>query len=150
KRDGINLVFQTRAFRNLPPSTTGPFPVVVFSHGFGGWRSVNSSLVAGVASWGFVIGSPDYLERGLNAVATNSAVDSGAKDQVTTMDTLALLRAQNAQADSLLARTMDPDHIAVMGHSAGGRTALDALADPEVDLAIGYAAAGGSTNAGKP
>lgn len=150
RREGINLVYETRAFRNLPPSGAGPFPVLLFSHGFGGWRDINSSLDAGIASWGFVVASADYLERGLNAVASNSVTSSAAKDLMITTDTLALLRAQDAAPESVLNGLMDFEHIGAAGHSAGGRTALDALAQADIDVAIGYAAAGGGTNNGEP
>jgi len=150
RREHINLVFETRSFRGLPPSDKRPFPVVVFSHGFGAWRTLNSSLIAGIASWGFVVGSADYHERGLNAVATSTVTATPAKDLAITLDTLALLRSTNAAAGGLLTGLMDFDHVAVVGHSAGGRTALDALGQPDFDVAIGYAAAGGATNTGKP
>jgi hypothetical protein len=86
----------------------------------------------------------------LNAVATNTVTANPDKDRAITLDALALLRAQNTQAAGLLAGLMDFDHVGVVGHSAGGRTALDALAEPDVEVAIGYAAAGGAANAGKP
>lgn len=150
RRNGINLVYETRSFRELAPSDDGPFPVVIFSHGFGGWRSVNSSLAAGIAAWGFVVAAPDYLERGLNAVATNNVSSSPEIDRGITLDTLALLRSENAATGGMLAGTMDFDSSAIVGHSAGGRTALDALPAADFDVAVGYAAAGGASNNGKP
>jgi predicted dienelactone hydrolase len=150
RREGINLVYETRAFRDLPPSGAGPFPLLLLSHGFGGWRNINSSLAAGIASWGFVVASADYLERGLNAVATNTVNSSPEKDVMITTDTLALLRAEDAAPESALNGLIDFERIGVAGHSAGGRTALETLAEPDIDVAVGYAAAGGAGNGGKP
>lgn len=150
RREGINLVFQTRAFRELPASGDGPFPVVILSHGFGGWRQVNSSLAAGIASWGFVVASPEYLERGLNAVATNTVMADPVKDRAITVDTLALLRAENDQPEGLLSDVLSFEDVGIAGHSAGGRTALDILDLDEIDVAIGYAAAGGDADTSKP
>lgn len=150
RRSGVNLVFETRAFRELPASSDRPFPAVVFSHGFGGWRQVNSSITSGIASWGFVVAAAEYLERGLNAVATGTARADPAKDRGITADTLNLLRAENERGDSALYGALTFAHVGVVGHSAGGRTALDALDLPDVDVAIGYAAAGGRDNASKP
>lgn len=150
RRNGINLVYETRSFRGLPPSGAGPFPVVVFSHGFGGWRNINSSMAAGIAAWGYVVASPDYLERGLNAVATNTAMPDAELDRQITRDALALLRAENDEPGGALNGVMTFDHVGIVGHSAGGRTALDTLAAGDADVAIGYAAAGGGANAGRP
>src|SRR5580700_9268226 len=61
---------------NAPGSRHGPFPIVLFSHGFGASRLYYSHLLSGIASWGFVVVSADYLERGLLAQATNSKIPS--------------------------------------------------------------------------
>lgn len=150
RREGINILFETRAFRELPPSSDVPFPVVIFSHGFGGWRNINSSVAAGIASWGFVVAAPDYLERGLNAVATNTVMADPVRDRTITIDTLNLLRTTNDETSSRLAGSMDFDHVGIAGHSAGGRTALDVLDLPEIDVAVGHAAVAGQVGIAKP
>ena len=56
------------AYVGPPTSTKGPFPIVLFSHGYGGERLYYSAhLLAGIASWGYVVVDADYLERGLAA-----------------------------------------------------------------------------------
>lgn len=150
RRNGINLVYETRGFRDLPASGDGPFPVVIFSHGFGGWRNVNSSIAAGIAAWGYVVASAEYLERGLNAVAISAVTATPETDNAITLDTLALLAVVNNNPGSVIGGIMNFGHKGIIGHSAGGRTALDTLAAGDVDVAIGYAAAGGATNGGKP
>jgi predicted dienelactone hydrolase len=45
---------------------------------------------------------------------------------------------------------MDFDHVGIAGHSAGGRTALDVLDLPEIDVAVGHAAVAGQVGIAKP
>jgi dienelactone hydrolase len=52
---------------------------------------------------------------------------------------------------SVLHGLVDDNHVAAIGHSAGGGTAFDALSDPRVDVAVGWAPTPGSgTPAAKP
>ena len=48
-------------------SGAGPFPILTFSHGAGGFRQAYSGLLTGIASHGFVVASLDHLEWGLLA-----------------------------------------------------------------------------------
>jgi predicted dienelactone hydrolase len=50
----------TGAVRDATPSTEGPFPIVVYSHGFGGFRQVVTAHTTQLASWGFVVASTDH------------------------------------------------------------------------------------------
>ncbi len=138
---GIDLGYEMRAYGELP-AAPGRFPVVLFSHGFGGWRLVNSNLLAGIASWGFVIASPDHLERDLNAVSTNAARPDINKDHAVLLGSLRLLQAESAKAGGFLEGRVDSDRVAVAGHSAGGAAALHLIDEPEIDAIVGYAAVG--------
>ncbi len=64
----MNPPYVTDAVRDIPASTDGPFPLVLFSHGFAGFRLTSTALTTHLASWGFVVIAPDYLERGLAGV----------------------------------------------------------------------------------
>lgn len=44
----------TGAHRDVSPSPQGPFPLVVFSHGFGGYRQMSSFYTTHLATWGYV------------------------------------------------------------------------------------------------
>src|ERR1700688_357627 len=125
-------------------SADGPFPIVLFSHGFGGFRLVYSHLLTGTASWGFVVVSADYLERGLLAEATNRVEDSPAKDLQTMFASLAATELASANPSSPLHGVADSGKVAAVGHSAGGQTAFDALKDPRVDVAVGWEPVGPS------
>ena len=66
---------------DAPGAAGGPYPIVLFSHGFGASRLFYANLLTGIASWGFVVVSADYLERGLLAQVTHpSGGDTPAQD----------------------------------------------------------------------
>jgi predicted dienelactone hydrolase len=105
----------------------GPFPLVVYSHGSGGLRYIAATSAEHLASWGFVVASPDHTG--------NTAVDlifgGGA-----TMEQIAELRpldarqvidgvlALSATAGDPLTGRVDASRIGIFGHSAGGYTAI--------------------------
>src|SRR5690606_13042077 len=62
-----NPPYVTNAYREAPASADGPFPLVIFAHGAASFRMQSTELTTHLASWGFVVVSPDYLERGLSA-----------------------------------------------------------------------------------
>jgi dienelactone hydrolase len=118
----------------------GPYPVVLFSHGAGGYRLVNSALDVGIASWGYVVVSVDYFERGLLAQVTNKTYPKDpTRDPRLMLASLDLVERASANAASLLSGIVDSRHVGAVGHSAGGGTAFDALNDPRVAVAIGWA-----------
>jgi dienelactone hydrolase len=142
----------TTALLDAPGSQRGPFPVVLFSHGFGASRLYYSDLLTGIASWGYVVVSADYLERGLVAEATSSTVpDSPAVDVNTMLASLGAAERAAGDPSSPLYRTVDAGRVAAVGHSSGGQTAFDALRDPRVKVAVGWAPEGpDGTPAAKP
>ncbi len=122
-----------------PASPDGPFPIVLFSHGFGASRLYYSHLLVGIASWGFVVVSADYLERGLLAEATNRVSANADSDLTTMLTSLAAVESASATSSSILHGVADSRRIAAVGHSAGGQTAFDALKDPRISVAVGWA-----------
>ena len=128
-----------------PRSPRGPFPIVLFSHGFGASRLFYSHLLVGIASWGFVVVSADYLERGLLAEATHPGVAATPAGDVQTMfSSLNATERASAQPSSAISGVADSRKVAAVGHSAGGQTAFDALKDPRVAVAVGWAPVGPS------
>ena len=146
RRQGIDISFTMPAWAGLPASDSGPFPVVLFSHGFGGWRLVNSSLMAGIASWGFVVAAPDHIERDLGAVTNNTASADPFRDGEVLLDVLDLLRSENDADGSVLAGRVDATRVGAAGHSAGGAAVLTLLRSPMVDAIVGIAAVGFVSN----
>jgi dienelactone hydrolase len=128
------------AYADAPGSSSGPFPVVLFSHGFGGERLYYSNLLAGIASWGYVVVSADYLERGLAAQALGlKTTPTAAFDQSVMLSSLVATEQAADGAGTVLHGIVDPSKVAAVGHSAGGGTAFNALDDPRVATAIGWA-----------
>ncbi len=132
------------AHSEAPASRAGPFPIVLFSHGFGASRLYYSHLLVGIASWGFVVVSADYLERGLLAEATNRVSATPSGDLATMLSSLTAVEAASDSSSSVLHGVADARRIAAVGHSAGGQTAFDALKDPRISVAVGWAPVGPS------
>lgn len=106
-------------------ATDGPFPLVVYSHGSGGLRYIHSSYTEAIASYGYVVVAPDHTG--------NTAVDRLANAE-TEFEVTALNRPNDVKAviDAMLdparpetagfVASVDPERIAVTGHSFGGFT----------------------------
>jgi dienelactone hydrolase len=135
-----NQVTTIDAFTDPPASRKGPFPIVLFSHGDGGQRVLYSSLLAGIASWGYVVVSADYLERGLAAYVLQTKQHSTpAHDSVVMASSLAAVEQASQNPTSVLYASSDPSRVAAVGHSSGGGTAFDALDGTQVATAVGWA-----------
>jgi pimeloyl-ACP methyl ester carboxylesterase len=113
----------TDAYQNVPISAAGPFPVVLFSHGYGGYPEQSSFLTDHLATWGFVIVAPDHRSRDLHAVVNNSTVP-GPGDIADLTQALALARFLNVDPGDQFVHKLDLSRVATLGHSAGGGAAL--------------------------
>ncbi|MEO0492131.1 MAG: dienelactone hydrolase family protein [Actinomycetota bacterium] len=122
------------------------FPVLVFSHGFGGFRQTSTFHLRHVASWGFVAVSADHLERGIAAQALGT-LGGGAENQ-DVLDVRTALDALAAHPD--LGPASDLDRVAITGHSAGGGTSARAAADDVIDAYLTIAAGTPETVIQKP
>ena len=139
--------YDTTAYRDaLPANDEQAFPVLVYSHGFGGFRQVASFHTSHVASWGFVVITTDHLERGLRAHATNQL--GGGEENQDVLDVLNSLDALAAHPD--VGPIADLDRVAITGHSAGGWTAAEAAADEVIDAYISIASGAPETVTQKP
>lgn len=127
----VNPPLVTDAHRDVPASRGGPFPLVLFAHGFAAFRDQSTFLTAHLASWGFVVAAPDYLERGLaSALGQQPEVRYG--DVELSRATVDLVKAENARAGSRLEGLVAAERVAIVGHSAGGGSAILFGSEPDV------------------
>ena len=121
---GAQITAVGKAFANgRPESTGGPYPLVVFSHGFSLSPIVYSTLVEHYASQGYVVLAPEHNE-GFDGSLTGfweELIDRPV-DIKRTIDYAELLTEPGQPFSGLI----DLANIAVVGHSYGGYTALAA------------------------
>ncbi len=119
----------------MATAATGPFPVVVFSHGFMSTRTDHAGLAAFLATHGYVFAAVDFplSKRSAPGGSTVLDVDEQALDVGFVLDQLL--------AEPTLTGVVDPEHIAFAGMSLGGLTTLLAglhptLRDDRVDVLV--------------
>jgi predicted dienelactone hydrolase len=122
------------------PTSGGPFPLVVFGHGYAGTPATYSALLADWAADGYVVAAPIFPLG--NADAPGGPDEDDLPNQPADMSLVItrLIALDDRPASPLYAR-IDPQRIAVAGHSDGAITALavayDArYRDTRVDAAI--------------
>jgi predicted dienelactone hydrolase len=124
--DGAAVVYG-HALADAPADDSGgPYPLVVFSHGFGLNAPAYHTLAEHYASYGFVVLAPEHVESDWFDGVAHTV--ERPRDIVRTLD-----YAETLNADGALASLIDLDNVAVVGHSYGGYTAL-AAAGAQIDL----------------
>jgi predicted dienelactone hydrolase len=118
----------------------GPFPLVVFGHGFAVTPDLYKRLLQAWTSAGYVVAAPVFpLE---NANAPGGPNESDLTNQPADMRfVISRLLTLSGEPSNPLAGLIDPSRIAVAGQSDGGDTALavayyPAFRDPRVDAAV--------------
>jgi alpha-beta hydrolase superfamily lysophospholipase len=146
--DNLDPKYETDAYRDITASTAGPFPVVLFSHGFSAYPTMYAFLLTHLASWGFVVVAPDHNERGLLAGVTGCV--KPADDAAVLLAARDLAVQKSNDPSSVLHGTIDPSKVATMGHSAGAAAAVKTAQDPSVAtfIALDGGGVGGSSSSG--
>lgn len=101
-------------------------PLVVISHGYGGWATYTADLAETLASRGYVVAAidhddPPFRDAGGFALSFAHVAANRARDQ---QAVIARLRVLAGASDFALAGAYDPDRIALIGYSMGGFGAL--------------------------
>jgi dienelactone hydrolase len=126
--------------RAAPATAAGPFPLIVFGHGFDVTPAVYASLLRAWASAGYVVAAPIFPLG--NANAPGGANESDIVNQPADMSfVITRMLAASSTARGILSRLVDAREIAVSGQSDGGETALAAAynthyIDRRVDAAM--------------
>jgi predicted dienelactone hydrolase len=152
---------RTEALQDAPiTSRESGFPVILFSHGFGGFRAQNTNQMQHLASHGFVViavehtyaavvsvfpdgriaqHNPNTLPKGLpedeDLQATRALGDQWASDLSFILDQLS--SDDHPSIDSSWLETLDLDSIGAFGHSTGGGAVIEFChRDPRCDATL--------------
>jgi dienelactone hydrolase len=117
------------------PANCGRFPLVVFSHGFGGCGTQSIFFTEELARHGYVVAAPDHKDAVCSVEGTGSLRFIKPDESFSRPErwseathrgrgTDLRLASQWALQSAELGAQIDPDKIGVVGHSLGGYTAL--------------------------
>ncbi len=139
---GFSVTSPSGGYRGVAVAP-GRFPLVVFSHGYAGFRDQSAFVTSFLATWGFVVAAPDHYSRDLTEVLGGPTGATAKTTDVQDLEaTITLMEHENATAGSPFRGHVDTKKVGAFGHSAGG-VAVEALAaaDPKVATFIGLAGA---------
>ncbi len=106
------------------PSTDGPFPLLVHSHGLGGWGDERIEMLARWASAGYVVVAPTF------PLSSRSSDPSDLANQPTDLAfVVQQIRAAAGDSSDVLHGLVRTDCVALSGHSLGGGTTMTAAYD---------------------
>jgi len=142
---------QTHSYPDAPVAPGGPFPVLVYIHGWGGLRNINQDQLEYLASYGYIVVSADHTYGALATVfpdgrvalndpdalpegvpdeehdrAANLLVRTYAADVGFMLDQLEALNANDP--DGRFTGQMNLERLGVFGHSTGGGAAIELCA----------------------
>jgi dienelactone hydrolase len=136
----------------------GSRPLVVYSHGWRGFRSVHSTLLESLASHGYVVVALDHTHGSLATVfpdgrvtpldpdalpddGTSTERDDAGERLVATFaaDLTSLLERLDEILPADVAASVDRDRVALLGHSTGGGAAVLACSrTPSCAAVVGF------------
>jgi dienelactone hydrolase len=126
----------------LYPKGSGPFPLVVFSHGLGGSYEYYEPLMQKLAAAGYVVAAPRFPLTYAGAPGGPNGADVQQQPGDVSFVIDQVLAA--SKGGGPLAGLVDPDAIALAGHSNGAITTLGAVAnsccrEPRAKAAVVFA-----------
>jgi dienelactone hydrolase len=114
-----------------PARARGPFPLIVFGHGFAVTPSIYARLLQSWTRAGYVVAAPVFPLG--NGNAPGGPDESDLPNQPDDMSlVISRMLAASASPRSVFAGLIDPASVAVAGQSDGGDTALASAFDPRV------------------
>ena len=123
-----------------PDTRDGPFPLIVFAHGFSATARTYEKLLEHLASAGYVVAAPTFPLSSGDSPCGPIAGDVVNQPEDLTFVIDAILKASAAERGSL-AGIVDDKRIGAAGHSNGavttwGLVANSTLRDPRIDAAV--------------
>ncbi|OSZ64486.1 hypothetical protein CAP39_13075 [Sphingomonas sp. IBVSS1] len=124
-QQALTLSEQGRALAPAKPLAGQKFPLILMSHGYGGWSEHMSRLGETLASRGYVVASIDHRDPSFSDMASFAA-SFGHVLVNRSRDQQAVLRAvlDGAVKQQEVARLVDANAIGVLGYSMGGYGAI--------------------------
>jgi pimeloyl-ACP methyl ester carboxylesterase len=135
-RDGTSAARALVTYVRYPSRGHGPFPLIVFGHGFALTTTIYARLFDTWARSGYVVAAPVFpVER------PNAPGGPDQRDLVNEPRDISFVISRLLSPASPLRALIDPKKIAVAGHSDGAVAALAAaydrrFRDPRVDAAV--------------
>lgn len=104
---------------------TGPFPLILASHGNGGFRHAGAGIYERLAAEGYVVAAMDHVGNTFeDRITQRSFIEVFIRRPSDVAATWAAVAELVETEDHPLEGLVDVERIAVMGHSTGGSTAL--------------------------
>lgn len=132
----LPIIFEGRAIESAEIIAGQKFPLVVMSHGYGGWAEHFSFLGEHIASRGYVVASIDHADARADGpvsllLSFGNVLQNRSLDQHQIIEHLLSNAASNAASDnSGYAAAIDVEHIGLIGYSMGGYGALRTAGAP--------------------
>ncbi len=129
--EAIGVDFSGQAINNAI-AKEGKFPLVVMSHGFGGWAEHYSNLGEHIASRGYVVASIDHAdERVTGAPSFLTSFSNVLQNRSLDQRQIIAKIISNANSASIgYAAAIDTDKIGLIGYSMGGFGAIRTAGAP--------------------
>jgi dienelactone hydrolase len=130
----------------------GIYPLIVYSHGHGGYRILTAYLCTHLASHGYVVASPDHLGNTFEDMMSFATKTEQELIEIGTqvflnrpVDVCFLIDCLLEDKTKIPSNVIDRDNIGVTGYSYGGWTILMATSkDDRISAALPIASGGGA------
>ena len=138
-RDGkTEVTLYGRAVRDAQPdASTGPYPLLIISHGYPGNRFLLSHLGENLASKGYVVVSIDHTDSTYdNQTAFGSTLLNRPLDQLFVLNEMARLGASDPSGT--LKGMVNADNTGMIGYSMGGYGVVNTIGGGVTAASVGF------------